>query len=230
MSEAFEVSKADFQATEDFKDVLNNPVVKILLSYVVFPLCAPIQGAKDVADDIVEQKLIKKRNKLLECIVTEKVTSDKVKDINFLSEFSMLYNTLKSVQSYDKSELMAKLFKNAISDEESPKYDEYEEFLSKLNELSYREIQIIEMLSIKRTVPTWLEETNAGEKKLIVWQKFLAEVSEKLQITQEDVEAITAGVSRTGFCIPTIQFERGIPYTVYETTDYFNRLKKYIFE
>lgn len=225
MTEKEEIAVLEFNNANDMVEIKNNPVVKIILDLLGK---IPIVGyLSDILDGIIDENMEAKKEELLRVIVNSDIKSEEI-DIAFITEFMNIYDCIIKIRSNDKVDIVKKLFKNAICNDNMD-YDEYKEFLSKINELSMREIKLLEILSGERILSSHREGAADSIKQYESWEWYLEDASGELNLSKEDIHSITAGIIRTGFCKLTVLHNKGIPYCTYEPTDYYLRLKQYLY-
>ena len=103
-----------------------------------------------------------------------------------------------------------------------------EEYLYRFNELSSREIDVLYLLygCQKDWSKLSYPNENADAKKLRIWNDFKKLASKKFNISKGEVDTITAGISRTGFCKPLFVSVAKTSEIIYRaTSDFFEFVK-----
>jgi hypothetical protein len=154
----------------------------------------------------------------------EQITVQKVQNIDFLNELIRLDERIRKIRSNEKVSYIINLFKNVVYLPKDPDYDEYDEYLTRLIDLSDREIHVLFLLSKKRTLPEWQNERGSSIRDNQLWKMFLSDAEEELKLDKEMIDTIVSGISRTGFCKQKVAPDRGKNNVVYEVSPYFERL------
>lgn len=204
MNEEFQDVKYSLETLDDVKDISNNPVVKSLISLVSL-----IPGMGTFANSAIAEKVNmfqkEKREKLIDIIFSDgTITQEQVSDVQFIMEFAKLLDVIDRLSTNTKVEYLGKLFKNSMLSNDDDKFDRFEEYLYRFNELSNREIEILYLLygCQKDWSKLSYPNENADAKKFRIWCDFKKLASEKFNISKGEVDTIVAGIVRTGFCKP----------------------------
>lgn len=111
------------------------------------------------------------------------------------------FKTLKAAQhtrQKEKVQLLAKLLCGAISST-APDFDQYEEFLDTLDQMSLREITALQLLrrhEVASKTSVWKTEASQISS---YWQTFKEEVCDELGLEAEEFDPFVARLVRTGF-------------------------------
>lgn len=204
MNEEFQDVKNSLETLDDVKDISNNPVVKSLISLVSL-----IPGMGTFANSAIAEKVSmfqkEKREKLIDIIFSDgTITQEQVSDVQFIMEFAKLIDVIDRLSTNTKVEYLGKLFKNSMLSNDDDKFDRFEEYLYRFNELSNREIEILYLMygCQKDWSKLLYPNENADAKKFRIWSDFKKLASEKFNISKGEVDTIVAGIVRTGFCKP----------------------------
>lgn len=204
MNEEFQDVKNSLETLDDVKDISNNPVVKSLISLVSL-----IPGMGTFANSAIAEKVSmfqkEKREKLIDIIFSDRtITQEQVSDVQFIMEFAKLIDVIDRLSTNTKVEYLGKLFKNSMLSNDDDKFDRFEEYLYRFNELSNREIEILYLMygCQKDWSKLLYPNENADAKKFRIWSDFKKLASEKFNISKGEVDTIVAGIVRTGFCKP----------------------------
>lgn len=171
-------------------------------------------GIKDLSEKIIQDSLIKKRKELMEIIMLNKelITVDMI-DESFIVELANTIRVVDRLATNDKVKYIGNLFRNTFCCDLKANIDEYEEWLQNLNQLSYRQIQILKLL--------YDNEQSYKEKEVYV--NFYKEVEEKFEIEREETESILTSASKSGFCREKVGAILGYKGGEFYTTDYFKK-------
>lgn len=210
-------------------DVWQNPITKALLSGFSIPFLGEM--VKSGIEKQLQEYQREKLEQLLQTILEDnEITSEQLQDVAVIIEFRKLLEVVLRLHHNDKIEYLANLFKNNVKKNEFD-YNIYDEFLIKLQNISYRELDLlfllyeIEQESNLNITSEQEVELSAWGNKVKVWEQFLQRVRQEKHLHPEYVTALMSGLMGSGF----VQ-SYGIPVlsatvkTVYGTTEYFAQL------
>lgn len=229
-------------------DIFNNPVTKTLLSAL---------GIVPVVGSIVESGIdsglnayLKKEEENRLLLICEKIVSDNsitldmVKDVKEIISFAKMLDVSRKLITNDKLDYLVRLYKNLVIQDEK-NYNEYEEYLRRLDELSFREIEILHILDEQDLVIEDLKvyaQDKAGifddkahhikvktiEEK---WVKFQNVIQQEFGIDSLDLQGYMLSISRSGFCIQFNGFHMPIrSNSIYAVTKYYRKFAKSIYK
>lgn len=126
------------------------------------------------------------------------INEELLKNADFLHCFKKVIDATEKTQNQTKIRYFSRLLKSSTTAGTIPSIDVYEEYLSILEELSYREITILNILDkYERGFPQ-----KKGENDLVrsnrFWDKFIKELTEKVEIPSEQTDAVLSRITRTG--------------------------------
>jgi len=165
MSKDFQIAKKESVSTLKQADIYNSPPVQIILAGLgAIPI---VGGVGDVIATGIGAKLNKNKNErltnVLEIIMSDNtITSDMVDGVEPIMAFAKMLNVAIKLITNDKLEFLAKLYKNLILGENRD-YNQFEEYLERLENLSYRELQIL--FSLHRNKLSYHDEEKLVEEK-----------------------------------------------------------------
>lgn len=165
---------------------------------VLSSLYPPFSVLTPIIQDKLAEKLTKNRQEFLDRIMDMGflVTTEMIQDTAFLTETIKTLEVIDRLATNDKIHFIANLYCNSFNGEYDYNYDEYEELLRSLSQLSTREIRLlIDFWRISQNTPT----LNEGSSHNPSWDKFVAHCQEK-GINKERLIAIMASLSRSGYC------------------------------
>lgn len=222
--EKLEDVKLSLMNSEDIQDIAENPVCKMVFSLVSkFPaLGALVESATQNSLMMFQEK---KREELCEIIFSDgKITKDMVKDVRFIMEFEKLLDTVNRLTTNTKVEYLGKLFRNAVLSGEESEYDKFEERLSRFNELSNREIEMLYLMygCQRDGAAITFPKENMNGKLLRIWEDFVKIASKKYGVSKGEVESVISGITRTGFCKPYYAEIEGKSKIIYRVTDSYS--------
>lgn len=216
---------------QNVNDIWNNPVVKVLYQSVQrLPVIGEIVGESIGA--LLEEHQQKKVSKLFEVILKDDlVTLDMVNRVDVIMEFAKTLEVVNRLVSNEKVKYLGNLFRNTMT-LENIDFDEYEEFLAKINDLSCRELDLLFYLyeaqenNIKKFNDKNSEERNFDPK--MVWGDFLKNFKKENDMSDGTITAIISGTMRSGF-VAYIPMETPIGIQgFFTTTPYFEKFVKKI--
>lgn len=198
--------------------MLNHPVVKTLLGELgAIPVIGSGIGAG--IDSGLNYYLKKEKEKRLfhicEMIISDdSITSDMVKDVKEIISFAKMLEVARKLITNDKLDYLVRLYKNLLTQDEK-NYNEYEEYLHRLDELSYREIEILHILDEQDLVTEDLKRSCQNNNGIFdmeahhthiqqiesKWLEFQEIVQQKFEIDPLDLQGYMQSISRSGFCI-----------------------------
>lgn len=229
MKEESELIMTEYKNSQEFKDIIDNPVVETLLT-----ISSIIPGANLAA--ITLRKFIsnhekKKMYDFLNCIANDNgVTMDDVKHYEVIMAFIKTLEAVNTLTRREKIIQYANMFSEFAKKEKrtDEDVDEYDELLNQFNQLSLREIELLHNLQKIEAENTLKNSTNDVvtyyEKS---WDAFIEFYNK--EYTYSDLVSIMSGISRTGFCVCdwSTKWNRDNSLVVY-TTSRFLKLKDYI--
>lgn len=230
MSDKFNEVKKELKIAETVSDKYSNPILHTVRSQLIQYL--PIIGdyLDSVAEKNIEDYQVKKRKEFCEFILNEPelITKEKVTDINFIMEFVKTLDVINRLAQNDKILFLAALFKNTFINKNKYKIDEYEEWLHCIEELSYREMQLlIELYKCEKSYygEFYDPQKNIREYQKIVdvWFIFLKKASKDFSLTYEDIESLIIRTTKTGFCNQEDVSVGESTLKVYYVSNYFVR-------
>lgn len=127
------------------------------------------------------------------------LTEELINNNEFIYAFNATTRAVLATSNHDKIKYISELFKNYCDSKESVSFEDHEEWLSILNELSCRELQILVALTEYSNQITTAEEI----KSLYV------HISEKLKIEYNEIEGRLFRLQRTGLCVNQGGFDGG---------------------
>lgn len=188
---------------ELLKKYEGNKFIRALIQLVPF-------GIGSSVDVLIELKIKELKEKRLQTFLEEIEEQLENYSLEILDSENFLHCYLITIQSVlktrreEKIRLFANYFANAISTNFFESIDEYEELLSILDELSFKEIQLLNVLSK-------FEENHPFEEKKSkittieeYWDDFKKEISTQFQHSEDYIQSLILRLTRSGFLIPFI--------------------------
>lgn len=230
MSSDFENIKSDFYNAEQILDIKANPVVKATILSVLTSI--PIIG--ELIDGTIDAVLTnfqqKKREELVSIIISnrENVTSEMVNDIGFIVNFAKTLEAVNRLSSNDKVKYFANLLINGYFIDDKIGNDEFEEYLSFLNELSYRQINMLVLLYDFENKHLNLDSDNKLASTNSYWHLFIGKMENDFLLDKQETEDILTNISKTGMCREINGAFVGYTGGVFYTTKTFRKFIKMI--
>ena len=212
LNDNFEKSKKQLQVSEAIQKVKNNYLVKNTIGELVRSI--PVLGA--MLDDSIDATLTEfqeaKREELLNIISNDvgNITIDRVNNVEFIMNFVKTLEAVNRLSSNDKVKYFATLLKSGYLVDDPMSTDEFDEYLSNLSTLSYRQINLLIDLFIheKNNVSDYVDDESKKDNKLASrsgrWGDFIDMVTTKYSLTKEEVIAVFSSISKTGFCAEVV--------------------------
>ncbi len=169
-----------------------------------------------------------KREILLNVIFSDsaQVTSDMVKDVEFLMNFMKTLEAVNRLSNNDKVVYFGSLLKNGYLSGNKIDDSFFEECLYALNTLSYRQINIlIELYLFEKTYIDGNEFDSHGKKQELLprsknWNVFIESACNKCNIDTEILIGLLYSISKTGFCKEITGSYLGYNGGVFAITEY----------
>ena len=176
------------------KKYSNQPVLRVLIQLVPFGIGSAIDTLLQIRLNNIQSDRTKHFFDELEkgnILLDEKL----LKSEDFLHKFFITTNVALKTRRREKIIMFAKLLKNSFSDEN---IDEYEEYLSILDELSYREIRALIILD--KYYKKHILNTNENNLEHIspFWNEYINELQKELNIDNMEATSFLSRIARTG--------------------------------
>lgn len=218
-----ETFMGDYGYIKNLNSLWNKPVLKMIRSlFNIFPM--PLNKLVDSSiEEMFRNFQSSKDEELCELIFSdESVTLDDVKDATFITDFARSLSAVRRLSTNKKVVYIANLFRNYHSSGVNEEIDEFEEFLSRLEDLSYRELKILAYLCDCENKVPHIEPDKAVDQ-LATWDYFEKTASKEFDLIINDVKSIVAGTVRSGFCNSFGITRPGHIKSVYYVTDYYKK-------
>lgn len=241
------VEKGKLNNVDKNSNILNHPIIQILLGglgSIPFIGSAVSAGINSGLNTCLKREEEKRLFHICEIIISDdNITSDMVKDVKEIISFAKMLDVVRRLITNDKLDFLANLYKNLVAQDEK-NYDEYEEFLRRLDELSFREIEILHILD---ELDLAIEDLNADKQKgkgnfdeerhlRIVqienkWLKFQDIIYQRFQIDSLDLQGYMQSISRSGFCVQYKVIDMPIrANNIYAVTQYYKKFANKIYK
>ena len=159
-----ELTKQELKNADDLIDIKNNPVIATGIAFGI-SLIKSIPCLGDFIDSTTDYLLIqnqdKKQKELIEYILVNKeiITKEKVNDVEFIMNFMRTVDAVNKLANCSKVKYFSNLVRNGYLEyEDKIDADEFDEMLSIVTTLSYREIEFLEFF-FERTSDSKAEAT-----------------------------------------------------------------------
>jgi len=124
------------------------------------------------------------------------LTEEEIKSEDFLHAFFTTYKAALNTRRREKIRLFAQLLHSYASN--PTEIEEFEEHLAILDDLSYREFQILVCLKRYEEANPQDKGRNAHERANLLWKDFQSECTTKLGIPIGDLNGVLTRLTRTG--------------------------------
>lgn len=202
----------------------NNPVIRGLIQLI--PL-----GIGAAADVVLIKKVEKMRSDRAREFFDElgngtvQLTQEMIESENFLHcYFSTVRAALNSYRK-EKIRYFARLLTSSITSSEISTIDEYEEYLSILDELSFRELELLVVLSRYEKDNFLQDDTDQIQRPNRFWDQFYSEVCSRFSLSDGELNGILARLNRTGLYRTIIGMYPGYTGEKGELTPLYTKLE-----
>jgi len=124
------------------------------------------------------------------------LTEKEMQSEDFLHAYFATCKAALNTRRREKIRLFAGLLHNYASN--PTEFEEFEEHLSVLDDLSYREFQVLVILKQYEEANPQRQEENELKRANRFWDGFLAECATKLKIPTEEINGMLTRLNRTG--------------------------------
>ena len=188
----------DFLKTKAIADKYsNNPLLRSLIQLFPYGIGSAIDTFIIVKfDRILAQKATIFFNELEKGNVH--LSDELINSEDFLHCYFATRNAVINSRREEKIRLLARMLKNSFCNLSPINTDEFEEYLSILDDLSYRELVILQILyRYEEEYPMINEETPISRSSRF-WDKFIEEVSERINVRIDELYAMLIRLNRSG--------------------------------
>ncbi|MDH5763746.1 MAG: hypothetical protein OEZ51_12240 [Nitrospinota bacterium] len=190
----------DLEPTEGNSLILkyeNYPIVRSLIQLVPFGIGSAIDVA--LMGKINNMKTERTRvffDKILENNIALK--EEQLEDKEFLHAYFATTKAYLNTQRHEKIQLFAQLFSRYCEKGIFEAIDDYEESLSILDELSYREFEILLILNEFENKNPIKEGQNYLQRALVYWENFINQIEQDIGLLREEIPGVLERINRTG--------------------------------
>lgn len=205
MNEEFEVVKASLHNGNAMANMKSNPVVASFLMQAIKTI--PIIG--DMIDlsmnKIIEEFQNEKEQELIEVILknSHSITSEMVNDVEFIVSYAKTREVVLRLATNDKVKYFGNLIRNGYLSGEHICSSEFEEYLTILSNMSYREIQCL--LAYKQ----FCDEKDKEVKIENRWHQFVKDCKMPYDLDSESIYNLFQRIKNTGFIYESYASESG---------------------
>lgn len=204
-----------------------NPLMRALVPLIFTPFAAGLDAALlQKLQNIREERVRAFFDGLAEGKI--ELTEDLIKNEDFLHCFFITAKAALNTRRREKIKMFARLLKTAVVEDTFSNIDEYEEYLSILDELNYQEFSMLLLLDKYESKYPRKDTENELQRAWRFWPDFINELEKELKFPKEEINDRLARLNRTG-CYETFvggyaNYSGGVGKL---TSTYF-RLKKLI--
>lgn len=225
MNNEFEIAKKSLEDIKTLNDIWEHPAVKMI--YGALNIIPPIAGALDATiSKKLENYQKEKQQKLCEIIFQDNsITLEDVKNVEIIMEYARMLDVVNRLATNEKLVYIANLFKKSVPNMIC--HDgvaEFEEYLYRLDYISYREIDLLYILyGCEKDALNYENEKVSKMEK--AWQMFKDLACDKYKVSEKMIIAMMSGLVTTGFCREAniIFPDDNAVENPYYTTEYFER-------
>jgi hypothetical protein len=228
MEKGFEQVRRNVKFAEKALVIKNDPAVNAIVS--LLKLTPGIGEYLDSAlNEVLYRNQEKKRDELLEYIINgnKNITFEKVNDIEFIMNFAKTTEAVDRLSENNKIQYMGRLLRRGYFSNEKIINYQFDEFLSVIKDLSYREIEFLViydkfMGKVEKPVRNIYECDNFIE--------FKKEIKIRFGTSDNIIIDMLNRLQSKGLCFFEIASDYASEgeYKTF-TSEYFKELKKYIY-
>ncbi len=165
----------------------------------------------------------KKRSDFLDRVLADEaiITSEMVNNIEFIINFAKTLESVNRLAENDKIVYFANLIKKGYFTAEPIINDEFQEYLSLLNELSFRELYIL-FNYVNFTKEKQIK--NIGDSEEL--KSLYSMIKQKFDISDSEIMCILERLQNKQLCVYSYGFETGKYWC---TTSYYDKFEKRVF-
>lgn len=126
------------------------------------------------------------------------ITQEMIESVDFIHCYMITLRASISTRRTEKIKIFARLLTNTFLDTELIDFDEYEENLTIIDDLSYREIIVLSMLESYENKFTLSDGENELQRANKFWDQFTQDLIQKFNISLAEVRSILTRLTRTG--------------------------------
>jgi hypothetical protein len=126
------------------------------------------------------------------------LSEKEIENKDFLYFYFRTVQYVMNTRRTEKVKLFAGIFNTYMENEEYNRTDEYEEMLSILDDLSFREFEVLSILFKYEKSNPLKENENLLQRATNFWDEFLFEVALEFLISKDEIPGILTRVNRTG--------------------------------
>lgn len=126
------------------------------------------------------------------------LTPEIIQSEDFLHSYFSTVSAVIRTKRREKIKILAQLLKASTSQTALKNTDEYEDLLSIVDEMSYRELQTLSLLDKYESYFPRQADENKLQRSSRYWPQLMEELKELLQLSKEEVEGVLTRLNRTG--------------------------------
>ena len=217
--------------TETIEQLGNRYQTSPLIRAIIQVIPLGIGSAVDVAlDTIIEENRHDKARDFFDELENGNVqlTQEIIESKEFLHCYFSTFKAALNSHRREKICYFARLLTSSITLSEISTIDEYEEYLSILDDLSFRELEILIVLSRYEKEYFLQGDKNHLQRANRFWDQFSSEVCSKFSISNGELDGMLARLNRTGLYKTIIGTYTGYKGGQGELTPLYTKLEKMI--
>lgn len=236
MQKSVEECLTEYEMAENLNDINQNPAVtglKAIGQGLVAEI--PVLGTilTDALDKGLEEFQNEKKRRLLDSIVesTSIIAPERIEAVPFIMEFARTQDAINRLANEKKIHYICNLFCNYfLKEDHGQEIDIYEEYLSQIQMLSYREIELLIQLHRFEIEGTHEHVADPYERHEKAYERLKEFAKKEMNISAGELEGIMTSISKSGFCKEETGGRIGYAGGVFCITRYFERFLSYIME
>jgi len=174
-----------------------NPVIRGLIQLIPFGIGSGIDVTLVTTIQNIRADRVKTFFDQLEVNDAE-LSPELLKSEDFLHCYFATVNAALNTKRREKIRLFAQLLSSAVFTNLFDHSDEYEEYLSILDELTFRELMILNILHRYEEATPFNQNENDLQRANRFWEQFIGEVETELQIPRNEIDSLLTRLNRTG--------------------------------
>lgn len=219
-NELYLQAKQSLKKTDKIVDIWSHPIAKFIINIIPYLGSSIDSGIQAELDRFQRAK----QEELFEIILEDgSITLEDVSDVTAIMQMKKCIDSINKLTTNKKVRYYAQLMKSAIKKETCDE-DSFDEWLERLNTLSYREIELLVDLyhnQKEKDDVEYEDETEYPFNLEPIWNRFLKKESEKYNVSKDEITAQVVGLCRTGFCNQINLTYLGSTSAIFFTNEYF---------
>lgn len=220
-NELYLQAKQSLKKTDKIVDIWSHPIAKFMINIIPYLGSSIDSGIQAELDRFQRAK----QEELFEIILEDgSITLEDVSDVTVIMQMKKCIDSINKLTTNKKVQYYAQLMKSAIKKENCDE-DSFDEWLERLNTLSYREIELLVDLYHNQKEKIGCikleDKTERPHELEPIWDQFLEKECKKYNVSKDEITAQVMGLCRTGFCDQIVIKFIGCTRSIFFTNEYF---------